>query len=270
MIAAVRDVTAAAADAGSRQYVAGSMSAKTGRAPACTTALAVAAKVNAGTMTSSPGPMPAATSPRCRAEVPEAIATHSRPAIVAANSVSKAATSAPWVSRPLASTRSTASRSAAPSTGLAIGTVTGQPCTTATVVGIDTLSPMPVVVGVGRSGTTLLRLMLDAHPDLCLPGETGFLLPVFDAVRHGEQVDAARFADLVTSFQTWPDLGTDADTFTAALQRLDPFSVTAGTREFYRLYAAARGKSRWGDKTPVYGQHCPTCCACCPRRTSST
>ncbi len=125
----------------------------------------------------------------------------------------------------------------------------------ATVVGIDTHSRMPVVVGVGRSGTTLLRLMLDAHPELSIPAETGFLLPVFDALRAGAEVDAARFADLVTSFPTWPDLATDPADFTAAVHRLDPFSITAGTREFYRRYAAARGKSRWGDKTPVYGQH---------------
>jgi hypothetical protein len=116
---------------------------------------------------------------------------------------------------------------------------------------------MPVVVGVGRSGTTLLRLMLDAHPELSIPGETGFLFPVFDAVRAGEEIDALRFADLVTSFPTWPDLATDAEDFTAAVLRLDPFSVTAGAREFYRHYATARGKSRWGDKTPAYGQLVP-------------
>ena len=116
---------------------------------------------------------------------------------------------------------------------------------------------MPVVVGVGRSGTTLLRLMLDAHPELCVPGETGFLLPVFDALRAGEPIDAARFADLVTSFPTWPDLATDAADFTAAVLRLDPFSITEGTREFYRQYAVARGKSRWGDKTPDYGRLVP-------------
>ena len=116
---------------------------------------------------------------------------------------------------------------------------------------------MPVVVGVGRSGTTLLRLMLDAHPQLSVPGETGFLGPVFDALRAGEDIDAARFAELVTSFPTWPDLATDASDFTAAVLRLDPFSITAGTREFYRRYAAARGKSRWGDKTPGYGQLVP-------------
>ena len=41
------------------------MSAKTGVAPVSATEFAVAAKVNDGTMTSSPGPTPAASRPRC-------------------------------------------------------------------------------------------------------------------------------------------------------------------------------------------------------------
>ena len=39
----------------------------------------------------------------------------------------------------------------------------------------DGHQPAPFVVGVGRSGTTLLRLMLDAHPELAIPPETHFL-----------------------------------------------------------------------------------------------
>src|SRR5215217_8939477 len=35
--------------------------------------------------------------------------------------------------------------------------------------------PVPFVVGATRSGTTLLRLMLDAHPDLAIPYETHFI-----------------------------------------------------------------------------------------------
>ena len=34
---------------------------------------------------------------------------------------------------------------------------------------------MPIIVGAPRSGTTLLRLMLDAHSELAIPPETGFL-----------------------------------------------------------------------------------------------
>src|SRR5205809_595320 len=35
--------------------------------------------------------------------------------------------------------------------------------------------PFPFVVGSGRSGTTLLRLMLEQHPDLAIPPESRFV-----------------------------------------------------------------------------------------------
>ena len=60
MIAFVRGVIARAAAAGSRLQVSGSMSAKTGVAPHCQTALAVAMNDSDGTITSSPGPTPEA------------------------------------------------------------------------------------------------------------------------------------------------------------------------------------------------------------------
>src|SRR5437870_3488654 len=36
-------------------------------------------------------------------------------------------------------------------------------------------APTPFVAGVSRSGTTLLRLMLDAHPQLTIPPEAHFV-----------------------------------------------------------------------------------------------
>lgn len=62
--------------AGSRQKVSGSMSANTGVAPVRATELAVAAKVNEGTMTPSPAPTPQDSNPRCSPDVPELTATH--------------------------------------------------------------------------------------------------------------------------------------------------------------------------------------------------
>ncbi len=98
------------------------MSANTGVAPVSATEFAVAANVNDGTMTSSPGPMPAARRPRWSPEVPELTATHVRPPTsTSANSCSKAATSGPWAIIPLRSTRSTAARSSSPTIGFAAG-----------------------------------------------------------------------------------------------------------------------------------------------------
>ncbi len=41
--------------------------------------------------------------------------------------------------------------------------------------------PAPFVVGVNRSGTTLLRMMLDAHPELTIPPETHFVPELIEA-----------------------------------------------------------------------------------------
>lgn len=122
MIAFVRSVIEARTEAGSRQKDTGSMSAKTGVAPVSATEFPVAAKVKDGTMTSSPGPTPAARRPRWSPEVPELTATHWRPPTsLSANSTSKAFTSGPWATMPESSTRSTAARSSSPMIGFAAG-----------------------------------------------------------------------------------------------------------------------------------------------------
>lgn len=110
---------------------------------------------------------------------------------------------------------------------------------------------MPFVVGVARSGTTLLRLMLDAHPELAIPHETHFI----PAVLREPQAGREDFFRKLTEFPTWEDLKTPAERFRQELLRLEPFDVRDGLRAFYRLYAGLRGKSRWGDKSPPYLRH---------------
>jgi hypothetical protein len=113
---------------------------------------------------------------------------------------------------------------------------------------------MPVIVGSPRSGTTLLRLMLDAHPDLAIPPETGFFtLP--------PSPDAAHFVEAIRAFPhaspAWPDFQVDAQALERELAALPAFDMAAGFRGFYRHYARRFGKSRWGDKTPMYARHLP-------------
>jgi hypothetical protein len=71
MIARVRLVIAASAASRSSNPVAGSQSTSTGVAPACSTALADATNVIAGTSTSSPGPTPSTCIDRISAAVQE-------------------------------------------------------------------------------------------------------------------------------------------------------------------------------------------------------
>jgi hypothetical protein len=109
--------------------------------------------------------------------------------------------------------------------------------------------PAPFVVGVARSGTTLLRFMLDAHSQLAIPPETGFI----PTVGHLAPDDAEGFLSTVLGFESWPDFHLDPAVLRERVRGLVPFTVRAGLRAFYRLYAERFGKPGWGDKTPSYG-----------------
>lgn len=118
--------------------------------------------------------------------------------------------------------------------------------------------PMPIIVGAPRSGTTLLRFMLDSHPALAVPPETGFLPPVRQLSRTGEATPDTLFR-LLTGFPPetpfWADFGLNASRFRQELEKIQPFEAAQGVRLFYRLYAERFGKTRFGDKTPSYCEH---------------
>lgn len=119
--------------------------------------------------------------------------------------------------------------------------------------------PVPFIVGSPRSGTTLLRLMLDSHPQLAIPPETGFLPGALGSLFGNDARKRHSFSQALINFPPrapgWRDFGIEADTLMRELQRITPFQVDAAIRCFYRLYAARFGKERWGDKTPAYGRH---------------
>ena len=127
----------------------------------------------------------------------------------------------------------------------------------------NTLShqPMPIVVGSPRSGTTLLRLMLDAHSELAIPPETGFLTLGNELTGKGDKL-RQNFYHAVVNYgkplPSWADFELSKEDFRSALAEITPFSVSEGCRVFYRLYAARCGKPRWGDKTPIYCKHLNT------------
>lgn len=112
------------------------------------------------------------------------------------------------------------------------------------------LPPAPFIVGVGRSGTTLLRLMLDAHPDLAIPTETLFLAGL--AELDPKDLTVEMVLQTILAAPTWPNLATEEADLRTALAGLDPAAGVEAIRSFYSLYAARRGKRRWGDKTPPY------------------
>jgi hypothetical protein len=115
--------------------------------------------------------------------------------------------------------------------------------------------PMPIIVGSPRSGTTLLRFMIDSHPEMAIPPETGFLTAEMQP-KSSQAEMCERFLQLVLSYPpdapAWNDFHIPVDEFRRSLEGIRPFSVQEGFRLFYKTYASRFGKSRWGDKTPMY------------------
>ncbi len=110
--------------------------------------------------------------------------------------------------------------------------------------------PAPFVVGVGRSGTTLLRLMLDAHPKLTIPAETHFVPELIELAAAGAGADA--LAERIVAARGWRDFGLDPDELRGRVAALERPGAAAVLRAFYELCAATASKPRWGDKTPGY------------------
>src|SRR5687767_7251824 len=114
--------------------------------------------------------------------------------------------------------------------------------------------PAPFVVGVSRSGTTLLRLMLDAHPQLTIPPETHFVPELIRAAGR-RRASAEGLAEIIVSQRQWGDFGVDEAELRLRLEALDRVEPAGALRAFYGLYAEKQGKPRWGDKTPIYVEH---------------
>jgi hypothetical protein len=118
----------------------------------------------------------------------------------------------------------------------------------------ETHPPAPFVVGVGRSGTTLLRLMLDAHPQLTIPPETHFAPELIRAAAK-RRASPEGLTEIVVSQRQWGDFRLDESELRARFASLGRIQPAAALRTFYELYAERVGKPRWGDKTPIYVEH---------------
>ena len=94
------------------------------------------------------------------------------------------------------------------------------------------------VIGSMRSGSTLFRLILDAHPNIAIGEETGFM----GALAATKRIPSWQHG------QGWYErLGWTGEEFDDRL------------REFYtglfERHAAGQGKIRWGEKTPFHSAH---------------
>jgi sulfotransferase family protein len=110
--------------------------------------------------------------------------------------------------------------------------------------------PPLFVVGCGRSGSTLLRLMLDAHPDLAVPGESHFIPDLRRRFPDPVRRDALTAALLrTTHFRHWKVAESSVWDRVRSLEAPTFANVIEAA---FLANADEHDATRWGDKTPSY------------------
>jgi Sulfotransferase family len=108
------------------------------------------------------------------------------------------------------------------------------------------------VVGCPRSGTTLLRTILDGHSRLSIPPESHFVVALERRARRG----AVTLDDIIAhpEFSAW---NADTDALRRWVDDAAPTSYPELVSAVFDWYAVRNGKQRWGDKTPGYVSYLP-------------
>jgi hypothetical protein len=113
------------------------------------------------------------------------------------------------------------------------------------------------IVGNDRSGTTMLRLILDQGPDLAIPPESMFLTDFAEVFERGgpgpgEQAELMEQVWHHPKVRLW-ELPGAPPPLPDGLSPADAYRSIAAAP--FEAYAARHGKPAWADKTPHYVHH---------------
>jgi hypothetical protein len=115
------------------------------------------------------------------------------------------------------------------------------------------------VVGCARSGTTLLRLMLNAHPELAIPQESHFVYEIALLRARGrwprrldEPQAWQRFRTYLRAHRYLAQWGLPMPAIEAAAERVEGRTHALVFTAIFEAYRDHEGKPRWGDKTPPH------------------
>jgi len=101
----------------------------------------------------------------------------------------------------------------------------------------------------------MLRLMLDAHPDLAIPPESHFI-PRMWAIRarftRDGRLDGMALAESLFPQFRFREWKIPADAVRERLRAVEDPGFADVMEAFFLAYAAEHGATRWGDKTPGY------------------
>jgi Sulfotransferase family len=122
------------------------------------------------------------------------------------------------------------------------------------------MNPFLFIVGCPRSGTTLLRRIVDAHPDVAITKETHWIVQLLED-GHAASTEAPVTPELLErllSQRRFARLELDPGRLERLVARQEPVSYAELVTAVYDLFGEQRGKRLVGDKTPRYVRHIPT------------
>ncbi len=115
------------------------------------------------------------------------------------------------------------------------------------------------IIGVPRSGTTLLRYMINSSEAVYVPGESHFIPRFFGRNPRGslsrddvDRITRAMRDDYPLFLRKWQGPELTGEWLWRHMAEPTPSALLDAV---YSEYARQRGACRWGDKTPIYTNH---------------
>ena len=118
-------------------------------------------------------------------------------------------------------------------------------------------NPYLFIVGCPRSGTTLLKRMVDAHPHIAITRETHWI-PRYYKRRIGLTQDRHVTPELIPrlfEYHRFPHLKLNRASIEQLIEQQPDMAYADFVSEVFELYAKSKKKPFVGDKTPNYVRH---------------
>ena len=119
------------------------------------------------------------------------------------------------------------------------------------------MKPPLFIVGCPRSGTTLLRLILNSHSNVAIPGETYYLPSLYKAINSGMVEDKDSLYNFIVNSPVFREIGVSKEKLHEEIFTSELKDISVKLAVGHISYMKEQGKSRWGDKTPEYLKFLP-------------